>query len=83
MAVRDESNEARLVRMYRQMSPAQRSEIAAQMFEDALALVRASIRQSHPHFSHAELETEVRRRMLPRGLPEEVYQWRPRDAVTD
>lgn len=56
MAVRDESIEARLVRMCRQMSPVERSEIAAQMFEDALALVRASIRQSHPHFSHAEIQ---------------------------
>ncbi len=71
MAVRDDPEAGRLrVQLYRKMTPQERIELAAQMFERAPALVRDSIRQCSPDISPEELERRVRRRMLPRGLPD-------------
>ena len=64
MAVRDERTESLRVQLYRQMTPEERSKIAAQMFEDALSIVRSSIRDQHPGISPEALEREVRRRVL-------------------
>ena len=70
MAVRDPETEWVRVQAYRRMAPAERMEIAARMYEDAVALVRSSIRYRTPGISPDDLEYEVRRRVLPRGLAE-------------
>jgi hypothetical protein len=70
MAVRDPATEWVRVQMYRRMTPAERMDIAAQMYEDAIALVRPSILYQTPDIAPAELEYEVWRRVLPRGLAE-------------
>lgn len=70
MAVRDPDTEWLRVQAYRHMAPAERVEIAARMYEDAVALVRSSILYRNPDISPEDLEYEVRRRMLPRGLAE-------------
>ncbi len=70
MAVRDLDTEWVRVQAYRCMTPAERMDIAARMYEDAAALVRSSILSRNPDISPADLEYEVRRRMLPRGLAE-------------
>jgi hypothetical protein len=64
MAVRDERTESLRVQLYRQMTPEERITISAQMFEDALSVVRSSIMDQHPDISPEELEREVRRRVL-------------------
>ena len=59
MAVRGPATEWVRVQMYRRMTPAERMELAAQMYDDAIA--------------PAEFEYEVRRRTpfgVPRGLAE-------------
>lgn len=70
MAVRDPNTEWLRVQAYRRMAPAERMEIAARMYEDAIALVRSSILYRNPDISSEDLEYEVRRRVLPRGLAE-------------
>jgi len=70
MAVRDPATEWVRVQTYRRMTPAERIEIAAQMYDDAIALVRSSIRYRTPDIAPDDLEYEVRRRVLPRGLAE-------------
>jgi hypothetical protein len=70
MAVRDPGTEWLRVQTYRRMAPAERMEIAARMYEDAISLVRASILYRNPSISPKDLEYEVRRRVLPRGLAE-------------
>ena len=70
MAVRDLATEWLRVQAYRRMTPAERVEIAAAMYEDAIALVRASILYRHPDITPDDLEYEVRRRVLPRGMAE-------------
>lgn len=70
MAVRDPDTEWVRVQAYRRMTPAERMGIAARMYEDAAALVRSSILYRNPDISPDDLEYEVRRRMLPRGLAE-------------
>ncbi len=67
MAVRDLDTEWVRVQAYRRMTPAERMGIAACMYEDAVALVRASILYRNPDISPDDLEYEVRRRMLPAG----------------
>jgi hypothetical protein len=52
------------------MTPAERMEIAAQMYDDAITLVRSSILLRAPEIAPDDLEYEVRRRVLPRGLAE-------------
>jgi hypothetical protein len=44
MAVRDQRTEWVLVQMYRRLTPQERIWIAAQMFEDGVAIVRSSRR---------------------------------------
>ena len=68
MAVRDKPTEWLRVQMYREMTPQERIEAAARMFEDAVSIVRSSILDRHPDISPDELERRVRRRVLPRGL---------------
>ena len=70
MAVRDPETEWVRVQAYRRMTPAERMDIAAAMYEDAVALVRSSILYRKPDISLEDLEFEVRRRVLPRGLAE-------------
>lgn len=70
MAVRDPDTEWLRVQAYRRMTPAERVSIAARMYEDAIALIRSSIRYRNPDISPEDLEFEVRRRVLPRGLAE-------------
>ena len=70
MAVRDPDTEWLRVEIYRRMTGAQKIEIAAQMYEDAVAAVRASIRYRTPDISDDDLEFEVRCRVLGRELAE-------------
>ncbi len=70
MAVRDPETEWLRVQIYRRMTPAERIEIAARMYEDAVSLVRSSILYRKPGISPQDLEYEVRRRVLPRGMAE-------------
>jgi hypothetical protein len=70
MAIRDPSTEWLRVQVYRRMTPAERIEIAARMYEDAVSLVRSSILYRDPDISPEDLEYEIRRRVLPRGLAE-------------
>lgn len=70
MAVRDPETEWLRVQAYRRMTPAERMEIAAQMYEDAIALIRSSILFRNPDIPPDDLEYEIRRRVLPRGLAE-------------
>ena len=62
MAVRDPATEWVRVQTYRRMTPAERMEIAAQMYDDAIALVRSSILYRTPDIAPDDLEYEVRRR---------------------
>ena len=68
MAARHKPTEWLRVQMYREMTPQERIEAAARMFEDAVSIVRSSILDRHPDISPDELERRVRRRVLPRGL---------------
>jgi molybdopterin synthase catalytic subunit len=70
MAARDARTEWLRVEIYRRMTPAERMEIAARMYEDSVALVRSSILLRTPGVSLEELEYEVRKRVLPRGVAE-------------
>jgi hypothetical protein len=70
MAVRDPDTEWLRVQIYRRMSGAQKIESAAQMYEDAVAAVRASIRYRQPDISDDDLEFEVRCRVLGGELAE-------------
>ncbi|PKO22183.1 MAG: hypothetical protein CVU38_10790 [Chloroflexi bacterium HGW-Chloroflexi-1] len=79
MAVRDPETEWLRARTYRRMTPAERMEIAARMYEDAVSLVRSSILHQDPGISPEDLEYEIRRRVLPRGLAELTEEaWRAR-----
>ena len=70
MAERDKNTEWLRVQLYRRMTPQQRIWIAAQMFEDGVAIVRSSILDRHPDITPDELQYQIRRRVLPRGLAE-------------
>jgi hypothetical protein len=76
MAIRDPQTEWLRVQLYRSMSPQQRMWIAAQLYEDGVAIVRSSIQDRWPDLSPADLEREVRRRLLPRTLFEQVEGYR-------
>ena len=70
MAVRDPQTEWLRVQIYRRMTGSQKIEIAAQIYEDAVALVRSSILYRRPDISPDDLEFEVRCRVLGRRLAE-------------
>ena len=70
MAERDRETEWLRVQLYRRMTPQQRIEIAAQLFEDGVSIVRSSILDRDPDISPEELQFQIRRRVLPRGLAE-------------
>jgi len=70
MAVRDPQTEWLRVEIYRRMTGNQKIEIAAQMHQDAVAAVRASIRYRQPDKTPDDLEFEVRCRVLGRELAE-------------
>ncbi|MEZ4709272.1 MAG: hypothetical protein R3A44_18835 [Caldilineaceae bacterium] len=72
MAVRDPDTEWLRVQIYRRMTPQERMWIAAQMYEDGVATVRAAILDRQPNLTPPELQREVRRRLLPRDLFEKV-----------
>ena len=68
MAVRDPETEWLRVQRYRLLTAEERVAIAARMYEDAIALVRSSILCRRPDIAPDDLEFEVRRRVLQRGL---------------
>ncbi|MCB0060643.1 MAG: hypothetical protein KDE19_00950 [Caldilineaceae bacterium] len=72
MAVRDPKTEWLRVQIYRNMTPQQRILIAAQLYEDGVDTVRSAILDRHPNITPKELERQIRRRLLPRHLFEEV-----------
>jgi hypothetical protein len=72
MAVRDPETEWLRVQIYRQMTPEQRVWIAAQMYEESVAIVRSSILDQRPDITPDELAREMRRRLLSRELFEQV-----------
>jgi len=49
--------------------------LAAEMFEDGIAIVRASILDRYPDISADELKRRLRRRVLPRGLALQVERY--------
>jgi len=69
---RDRRTEAIRIAIYRRMAPEQKLLIAAKMYDDAVQVVRDSVRDQHPEMSAEEAEIEVRRRVFPRGTPEVV-----------
>ena len=74
MAVRDSRTEWLRVKLYRQMTPQERLEAAAELFEGGIELVRGAILHRYPEISPEELHWQIRRRVLPRGLAEKVRQ---------
>ncbi len=60
---------------FRQMSGEERVLADARMFEDMVSIVRSSILDQRPEITPEELEREVRRRVLPRGLAD-LVPWR-------
>jgi len=75
MGVRDSQTEWMRVQIYRRMSGEERIALAAEMFEDGVAIVRASILDRYPDISADELKRQVRRRVLPRGLALQVERY--------
>ncbi|MBE9508868.1 MAG: hypothetical protein IMY86_12580 [Chloroflexi bacterium] len=75
MGTRDPQTEWMRVRAYRRMSGEQRIALAAEMYEDGVAIVRASILDRHPNIGADELERQVRHRVLPRKLALEVERY--------
>ncbi len=70
MSVRDPKTEALRNEIYRRMSGSEKIEIAMKMREQALEMVRDSIRRRRPEISEDDLEFEVRKRYLPPGMAE-------------
>ena len=66
MAVRDPKTEQLRIEIYRNMTPQERMLIAAQLYEDGIANMRAAILDRGPNLSEREIEREIRRRLLPR-----------------
>ena len=75
MGVRDPHTEWRRVQMYRRMSGEQRIALAAEMYEDGVAIVRDSILDRYPDISPDELGRQMRRRLLPRELALQVERY--------
>lgn len=72
MAIRDLNTEQIRVDIYRRMTPQERMNIAAQIYEEGIANMRSAILDRHPNFSEHALKREMRRRLLPRSLFLEV-----------
>jgi hypothetical protein len=72
VAIRDAKIERLRVEAYRGMSGEQKIDIAAEMFEDGVAIVQASILARQPDITREELSRQVRRRVLPPELAEQV-----------
>jgi len=73
MTVRDDEQAERLrVQLYRRMTPQERIQLAAEMFEWGVRMVQDSIKHRQPNITDEELRRQVRRRVLPRGLAEQV-----------
>ena len=64
MAQRDAKTEWLRVQTYRKMKPQERIQLAADMFDDGVSIVRSSILDRHPDISAEELKREIRRRVL-------------------
>ena len=75
MGVRDPHTEWRRVQAYRRMSGEQRIALAAEMYEDGVAIVRDSILDRYPDISPGELKRQMRRRLLPRELALQVERY--------
>ena len=81
MSARDPQTEWMRIQAYRRMGGERRIEIAAEIFEDGIAIVRDSILDRHPNISDDELVRRVRRRVLPRELALQVEHYlRSREA---
>ncbi len=63
------------MQIYRRISGEQRIALAAEMYEDGVAIVRASILDRYPDLGADELEWQVRRRILPRELALQVERY--------
>lgn len=70
MTVRDPKTEALRTEIYRRMSGGEKIALALKMREDAIAMVRDSIRRQRPYLSEDDLEFEVRKRYLGKELAE-------------
>lgn len=79
MAVRDAQTEWLRVKIYRQMTPQQQMRLAAQLYEEGIANLRAAILDRTPDLAPEELERQVRRRLLPR----ELFEQRGRPTTTE
>ncbi len=75
MTVRDRHTEYLRIQAYRRMSGEEKIELAAQMFEDGVQIVRDSILFRNPSISEEELNRQIRRRVLPRDLAEKVERY--------
>jgi hypothetical protein len=63
------------VQAYRRMGGERRIALAAEMYEDGVAIVQASIQDRHPDIDDQELRRQVRRRVLPRDLALKVERY--------
>lgn len=76
MARRDPRTESIRVAIYRRMTRERKIRIAMQMHDDAVQIVRDSVRQQYPDWDASQMEIEVRRRVMPRGTPEAAIRGR-------
>ncbi|HEY72929.1 MAG TPA: hypothetical protein G4N99_06605 [Thermoflexia bacterium] len=72
MSIRDSQTEWIRVQAYRRMGGERRIALAAEMFEDGVAIVRDSILDHYPDIGDDELRKRIRRRILPRELALQV-----------
>ena len=72
MGIRDPQTEWLRVQIYRRMSGEQRIALAAEMYEDGVAIVRAAILDRYPDIGADDLKRQMRRRVLPRSLALQV-----------
>ena len=72
MAIRDPEIELLRIEAYRRMGGERRIDIAADMFEDGVAIARASILDQHPDITPEELSQQIRRRVLPPEMAKQV-----------
>jgi hypothetical protein len=72
VAIRDPEIELLRIEAYRRMGGERRIDVTADMFEDGVAIVRASILDQQPDITPEELSQQIRRRVLPPELAEQV-----------
>jgi hypothetical protein len=52
-----------MAEVYRRMTPARRLQVASDMFDSAVELLRGYLRAEHPEWSDAEVKAEAARRL--------------------